>query len=141
MAIDVGKAIWYKIIREGLGSGYSAYRTLQVARSLGLKIRTETFYRMWHEVTEQLGIQKIVETYPSDKPLHWAMHPKTEYNFPSKYGYVVEYTDAITGQKRTVGLYENRTLSPRQIYEETLRLAELYGEEPTKIRVAYLWRR
>jgi len=140
--VDVGKAIWYRIIHAGIESGYSAYRTLRTARDLGLKIRTETFYRMWHEVLEETEASRFIETYPEEKPIPWWRHPRTEYNFPSRYGYVVEVTEAITGEKRTFGIYKNRTLSLSEIRKEAEEIAfTFYGLTIKDIKITHLWRR
>jgi len=140
--VDVGKAIWYRIIHAGIESGYSAYRVLRVARSLGLKIRTQTFYRMWHEVLDAIEASKFLQTYPEEKPIPWWRHPRTEYNFPSKYGYVVEVTEAITGEKRTFGIYKNRTLSLSGIKKEAEEIAlAYYGLTIKEVRLINLWRR
>ena len=140
--IDIGKAIWYKIIHAGLEFGYSAYRTLTTARRMGLKIRTETFYRMWHEVLNQMEAMEFLKTYPEDKPIPWWRHPRTEYDYPTKYGYVVKITEAYTGFERTFGIYKNRTLSISDIKREAENLAlKCYGVTIEKIEITSLWRK
>jgi len=140
--IDPGKAIWYKIIHAGIESGYSAYRTLTTARRLGLKIRTETFYRMWREVLKQKDAMKFIETYPEDKPIPWYRHPRTEYNFPSKYGYVVKVIDYELGVTRTFGIYTNRTMSKMDIYNEAIDIAlRNYVRTVSELHLINLWRR
>ena len=140
--VNVGKAIWYKIIRAGIEEGYTAYKVLRTARSLGLKIRTQTFYRMWHEVLDAIEASEFLKTYPESKPIPWWRHPRTEYNYPSKYGYVVKATELHTGYERTFGIYRNRTLSKAEIRKEAEELAlACYGVVIKDIEITDLWRR
>jgi hypothetical protein len=139
--IDLGKAFIYKAIREAIPQGYSAYRTLQTLRKMGVKIRTQTFYNMWKEVLQQQEVTQCLKKYEPEKPIPWWLHPKTSYNYPSKYGYVVEVTDYITGEKRNFGIYSNRTMSLQEIEEETREMALFYyGLTAYKVNLKYLWR-
>ena len=139
--IDVGKAILYKIIREGLMSGLPAYRVLGIARKHGVKIATKTFYHMWNEVKKGIEVMEWLSEYDPSKPIPWYQYVKTSYNFPSKYVHVVEGMDAVTGQTVQFGIYTNRTLSEWEIYERAGDIAlEQYGVTLTNIKIKSLCR-
>jgi len=140
--VNIGKSFWYRIIDDALGSGYSAYRALQEARRLGLKIRTQTFYQMWNEVKQQKALPELLAKYDPEKPLPWYLHPKTPINYPTKYGYVVKAIDEFMNLEMEFGIYTNRTKSIAEIIDEAIDMADsYYGLAPTKITITKAWRK